>query len=601
MHRLSIFSPIHALFNFKTKNAFEQEMHRELLLLHAALLTRMWAPQAIIILSFIFIVLPYVNSSTFIIWSCLSFIVELIRVYYGYAILAVQASLSVEITHRNCFYLVILAGVSQGICALIFLPYVPIANQNLITLILFIMPAASAAGGTSPRRLIIAYAVIMVSSGCAGWVLVNPEQLFPAISLTILYLWFIFVCGKEVENVIRRSVAIRQERDQIVIDLEKSIADVNAAVAKAEHASQARARVLAAASHDLRQPLHALSVYSAVLANCLDIKTLPEISQNIDRLVRSLGCLLHGLLDLSRLSANYYKPEQRLIFLDQVIENVCTEYTVAIAEKKVIFTKKLEHICLYDDSLAIARIARNLLDNASKYTDSGEICVMTRIQNNKVQLIVQDTGPGIPLEEQSRIFEEFYQLNNPGRDYSKGVGLGLAIVQKLAELINAEIKLHSIPGQGSIFTITFSGAIPEYTERIPKPYMNSNLLQNKRIFIIDDEIDILNSSKILLESWQIQVHTALSGQDGERLFERYGAPDLLIVDLRLREEEHGVELANRLREKYDDFPVLVVTGETDSNSLIKTNNAGFEILQKPISAEILFETLCKSMQSSKIL
>ena len=595
MPRLSYFSAFNELFRFKTQNAFEQEMYKELLLLHAALLTRMWAPQSVIIFAFIFVVLPHVATSTFIIWCCVSFTVEMIRVYYGFTILAAPTSITVETIHKNCFCLIILAGISQGTSALIFLPYLPTSSQNLLTLILYIMPAASAAGGTSPRRLIIAYAVIMVSFGCSGWVLINPDQLFPASLLTILYLWFIFVCGKEVENVIRRSVAIRQERDQIVIDLEKSIADVNAAVAKAEHASQARARVLAAASHDLRQPLHALSVYSAVLANCLDINTLPEISKNIDRLVRSLGCLLHGLLDLSRLSANYYKPEQRLIFLDQVIENVCTEYTAAIAEKNIIFTKQLAHICLYDDSLAIARITRNLLDNASKYTEKGEIRVITRIQNNKVQLIIEDTGSGIPDEEQQRIFEEFYQLNNPGRDYSKGVGLGLAIVQKLAELINADIKLQSIPGQGSTFIITFSGVIPEYTETIPKQYTNSNLLANRRIYIIDDEIDILKSSKILLESWKIQVHTALSAQEGEVLFERYGAPDLLIVDLRLREEEHGVDLAKRLQKKYSDFPVLVLTGETDTDSLIKTNSAGYELLQKPISAEILFETLYKSM------
>ena len=155
------------------------------------------------------------------------------------------------------------------------------------------------------------------------------------------------------EHLLRRSVAIRRERDQAVQDLERSNAEERKAVTIAEHLSQTRARVLATASHDLRQPLHALSVYTAVLASNPTPDSLPEVAENIDRLVRSLGNLLHGLLDLSRLSANYYVPERQRISLDKLVEGVCYEYKSNLENKNLNLIVDLGHARLFDDPIAI--------------------------------------------------------------------------------------------------------------------------------------------------------------------------------------------------------------------------------------------------------
>jgi two-component system, sensor histidine kinase len=402
-----------------------------------------------------------------------------------------------------------------------------------------------------------------------------------------------------------RSVVIRHERDRLVRDLEQRNADVRAAMAQAEQSAQARARVLAAASHDLRQPLHALSVYSAVLAAHPAPETLSEVSQNIDQIVRALGSLLNGLLDLSRLSAGYYVPELQALALDRLIAEVCAEYERPAAQKGLTLKHDLSSIRLLGDALAISRIVRNLIDNAIKYTDHGEVCVATYLERPGpaplAVLSVTDTGKGIPATEQSRIFEEFYQLDNPGRDRSRGVGLGLAIVQRLCELIGATVGVESIVGQGTCFRVSMPAilaavALPEETPSSPA----QESLQGKRVYVIDDELDILKSMSALLAVWGVTVVTAESARATERIFERHGTPDLMIVDLRLGEEEHGAHLAERLQRVYGDFPVLITTGESSSEALRQANERSYTLLQKPIAAEVLRRAIVAAVATAGV-
>lgn len=576
------------LFSFKIRSDFECEVFKQLLLLQAKMLTRMWVAQAVIATAFYMMIFPYVSPVRFFAWCALSCSAEILRVAYGYWFLANPPKPErVGGSHRSFTLLAAFSGMSHGLSAL-FLPELPVASQILLTLVLYIIPAAGALGGASTCKILAAYTIPDFTLNAYALIKVNPELLFPDSILTILYVWFILMCGRDTENVMRNSITIRQEREQLVNELKASIA-------KTEQASQARARVLAAASHDLRQPMHALTVYSAVLMHCKSLEALTEIAGNIDRLVRSLGSLLHGLLDLSQLSADYYQPERQLMALDKVIENVCHEYTSTIAEKRLILIKILEPIQLVDDILAITRITRNLLDNAIKYTDTGLIRVYVRSHAYGAQLVVEDTGKGIPPSEQSTIFEEFYQVNNPGRDSSKGVGLGLAIVRRLAELINAQITLTSELDKGSSFCVTFAGEIVLQNTNVAAQYLNNGKLRDVMIYLIDDEEDILRSSEALFKTWLIRVKTAISAEAGEALFNKFGIPQLLIVDLRLRGEEHGADLALRLQKTYGNFPVLVITGETASEALNRTYTAGFQLLQKPISPESLFEALCKCL------
>jgi CheY-like chemotaxis protein len=394
------------------------------------------------------------------------------------------------------------------------------------------------------------------------------------------------------EKLLLRSLVIRHERDRLVRDLEQRNAEVRHAVAAAEQSANARARVLAAASHDLRQPLHALSVYSAVLASKPAPEILNEASEKIDQIVRALGNLLNGLLDLSRLSAGYYVPEHQALSLDTVVAAVCAEYQQVAAQKGLTLLHDLNPIRVQGDAVALGRIARNLVDNAIKYTDKGEVRVALGTEflgaAPLAVLTVSDTGKGIPASEYGRIFEEFYQLDNPGRDRSRGVGLGLAIVQRLCELIGAKISVESIISEGTSFRVSlpaFLGATAYGSPSLPQP--SDAALKGKRVYIIDDEIDILKSMRTLLEVWGIETITAGSPEAAERIFEQYGSPDLMIVDLRLGEQEHGAQLADRLQRQYGRFPVVIITGETASEALRQANETGYTLLQKPIAPEVL--------------
>lgn len=274
------------------------------------------------------------------------------------------------------------------------------------------------------------------------------------------------------------------------------------------------------------------------------------------------------------------------------------------AQKSLLLTHELTPVRVLGDPVAIGRIARNLIDNAIKYTERGTIRVTTHSEflghAPLAVLSVFDTGKGIPASEQGRIFEEFYQLDNPGRDRSKGVGLGLAIVQRLCELIGAKISVESVVGEGTCFRVTMPAILGETASSEPSlPMANDDSLRGKSMYVVDDELDILNSMRSLLGVWGVRVQTGDSSNAADRIFEQYGPPDLLIVDLRLDAEEHGARLAERLQQTYGSFPVLIITGETSSEALRQANERSDTLLQKPIAPEVLRRAIVTAVNSPR--
>ncbi|MDD2760829.1 MAG: ATP-binding protein [Methylomonas sp.] len=575
--------------------AFEREVLDELIYLHAGVLMRMPWVQLLLATGVVLLVYRTVPAACWGAWAVLTVGAEYLRARHAGKILKQDTLDSPESAHRLLILLAAGVGATVGLGALLFMPHISLPNQALLVIILFAMPAAGVSVAVSSPQILAAYSLLILVPTALSWALRYPEQILTVAGLTTLYWWFIISVAGDGEQLLRRSVAIRRQRDRMLRDLERRNAEVRAAVAKAEQSSQTRARVLAAASHDLRQPLHALSVYSAVLVANPAADSLPEVARNIDKLVRNLGGLLHGLLDLSRLSADQYVPDLQRISLDRLAAEVCNEYEVQVRDKQLALIRNLQHVRLHDDAVAIGRILRNLLDNAIKYTDSGQVTVTTYSSGDRAVLTVEDTGKGIPEDEQGRIFEEFYQLDNPGRDQGRGVGLGLAIVQRLCELIGAEISLTSRAGVGSQFKLTFRSLAVAAACRPAIPVDDEACLRGKRIYIVDDEADILRAMSLLLSSWQVRVETAASSSHVNLLFEQAGKPDLLIVDLRLGDGEQGVGMASRLQQAHGDFPVLVVTGETSPDAVRLVAGEGYRLLQKPIIADELYATLCSAL------
>lgn len=574
------------------QSAYSREVLIELVGLHARILRRMPWVQSFLVCGAGLFILRRVPLAAFALWCAISIGVEYLRARYAADVMRRVDTIDPSRVHAAFVAWALAAGGTVGIGAAWCLPHLPILDQALLAVVLFAMPAAGVAVSQSSRYIVAAYSLSILIPSAAAWMLLHPDQAIAVGGMTLLYCGLIILVAVESDQLLLRSIIIRHERDRLVHDLERSNAEVHSSMQRAEQAAQSRARVLATASHDLRQPLHALSLYSAVLAANPEPAQLREVSANIDQIVRSLGSLLHGLLDLSRLTAGHFVPECKHIALDSVVATVCAEYERAATAKQLQFQLSVQPVWLFGDAVAIGRIVRNLTDNAVKYTDSGTIRIVVRSEGEGSAAVavieVEDTGTGIPRGEQTRIFEEFYQLDNPGRDRARGVGLGLAIVKRLCELIDAGIEVESTPGKGTMFRVTLRGVShniddePEVCEVQDAPD-----LRGHRVYLIDDEPDILRSTQQLLQMWGMQVATAECAATAEHLFVEGGAPELLITDLRLRNGENGAELAARLHRKAPGFATLIITGEVSTAAIDQVAALGAVMLYKPLTAESL--------------
>ena len=247
------------------------------------------------------------------------------------------------------------------------------------------------------------------------------------------------------------------------------------------------------------------------------------------------------------------------------------------------------------DVVSFSRIVRNLMDNAIKYTARGQVSLRLARDGDVAVLEVEDSGEGIDPDALPRIFEEFFQVGNEGRDRHRGIGLGLAIVHRLVELGGGEISVRSQPAAGSRFTVRMPGA----AEGDPALAVADSdrggdtgaPALDARVYIVDDEADILRGVSMLLRSWGCRSFAAAGVEEAVSLFASNGRPDLMIVDLRLAGPENGVDLVQRLQATYGDFPVLVATGETVSGALRGAREAGWPLLHKPIAGETLREAV----------
>ncbi len=574
---------------------YDREVQTELVRLHARIIRRMPWVQTILVACVGAVMFRYVPTVGLLAGAAISISVETLRAIYASRLLHAAVAFDSTRSHRVFVAWALAAGAAVGLGAALCFGYLPIEGQAVLGIVLFAMPAAGVAVSQSSRYIAAAYCLSILLPAAASWGWLHPEQAVAVAVMTLLYCAFIILVSVEGEQLLLRSVVIRHERDRLVRDLELRNADVGRAVERAEQAAQSRARVLATASHDLRQPLHALSIYSAVLLADPRPEQLREVGANIDQIVRSLGSLLHGLLDLSRLTVGHYQPEHAALQLDEVVDSVCAEYRRAASEKGIALHVKAHPVRMMGDAVAIGRVVRNVLDNAIKYTNAGSVGVTLSRDGDTATIRIADTGAGIPDDQRARIFEEFYQLDNPGGDQQHGVGLGLAIVKRLCELIDADIVVESSSHAGSVFRFTLRGIIDAADATHETPNESVPALSQRRVYVIDNEGEILRSTKRLLESWGMHVAIAASVDAADALFRSDGVPELLITDLRLRGSENGAALATRLRNEYRDFPVMVVTGEVSVAAVEQVHALGATLLYKPLTPELLRRAIVKSL------
>ncbi|RYY97099.1 MAG: HAMP domain-containing histidine kinase, partial [Comamonadaceae bacterium] len=485
--------------------ALRTELVRALVQQHSRMLLQMPWIHALLVGIFAFGLLPDAPVAHVGGWALLVLSNEVCRATYGASVLRRIARIDTASTHRMQMVLAAWSGASVGALVPLFVARLTSGEQALAMFIVVACPALGVAVSAASRHIAFSYAVAVLVPANAGWLEIHPDQVRVATLASVVYVLVLVLAAIETERTLLHAVSIRRERDEVVRALELSNAEVHKAVARAERESAARARVLAAASHDMRQPLHALSIYSAVLAASPTPEKLQEVGAHIDRLVRSLGELLHGLLDLARLSNGQYLFEPAPFDLQQLVLHVGAEFEATAAAKGLALACTAAPATLDGDAVAVARITRNLLDNAIKYTHRGGVSLALTTVPGGALLSISDTGIGIASDDQGHIFEEFYQTGNPQRDRLQGVGLGLAIVQRLVDLTRARITLESTPGVGSRFDVFLPGARPTVGATPGRAAVRPTgargaaaLPPGGTVYVVDDDADIRRSMCELL-------------------------------------------------------------------------------------------------------
>jgi signal transduction histidine kinase/CheY-like chemotaxis protein len=354
----------------------------------------------------------------------------------------------------------------------------------------------------------------------------------------------------------------------------------------AEDANIAKSRFLAAASHDLRQPLHALGLFVQALQETPLASRERQVIGNIRRSVDAMEELFNSLLDISRLDAGVVQPHITTIPMAAVFDRVRFEYGPIARQKRLSLTVMKTSLLVRSDPSLLTRLIRNLLSNAVRYTDSGGVVLGCRRAGDQVRIEVWDTGKGIPVDRHEEIFHEFYQLHNPERDRRKGLGLGLAIVKRLAKLLNYPLELRSRLGKGSMFSITLPrGQREEYMPAESSPEASAFDLSDAMVLVIDDEAAVQEGMAALLRRWKCDVLTAGSGAEMiGKLVSIQRLPDLIVSDYRLRGAENGIQVVEMLRNEFNvDIPALLVTGDTAPDRLRDAEASGLPILHKPLN------------------
>lgn len=373
-----------------------------------------------------------------------------------------------------------------------------------------------------------------------------------------------------------RSWFILRARNQMLVD------DLRLQKDAAEQANVAKSRFLAAASHDLRQPLHALSLFSTALSERIRYPEVRRIVDNIMASVAALESLFNALLDISKLDAGALQPQWRSVALAQLLSRLDNDYRPQ-AEAKGLSLSIAEAPELYvrSDPALLERMLRNLVANGVRYTDRGAITVDWELHEQRVCIAVRDTGIGIAADDLDQIFDEFVQLQNPERDRSKGLGLGLAIVQRLSAMLEHPVSVRSTPGQGSTFTVTVPRA--EAVQSPPESVATRATppMAGMTVLVVDDDATNCEAMATLLTGWGCKVVCA----DG--LVEALGAAqssvpiDCVIADYRLREGCTGVEVIASLEEAGCAAAVLVLTGDPHLAQQGQVGEKGYRLMHKP--------------------
>ena len=490
-------------------------------------------------------------------------------------------------------------GAVTALAGVVLLPRTHLGWQAIVTTVLVSACAGAIPASACRARSYYLYTTPMLVTLAVTWIAAGAaEPGWINVLIAMLLLMYLAICAafiRDTEKMFRDSFETRFENLRLIEQLQNQKNEVLRQRDLAEEANRAKSRFLASASHDLRQPLHAISLCSAVLDMQPVEPATREICQRIGEGIDSLAALLDGLLDISKLDSQVVAPIPDWLDLNELIEHLCAEAReLAYSRGARLLVQTDQTPCVRTDRLLLERIVRNLIDNAIKHGAPGTVRLLDGLREDRAFLKVIDDGPGIAVEDQERVFEEFFQLNNPERDRSRGLGLGLAIVRRLSQLLAIECRLESTPGRGTTFTLTFDTAAsaPALPDRpVPKSVPESaTALAGASVLVVEDDAPVRLAMRTLLTGWGCRVAESEGLDDALAQLER--SPfDLLVADYRLRNGARGIDL---LGIGHGDAPppaMIIVTGDTSATVLQSLESEGVGYLFKPVDPARLLRKL----------
>ncbi len=391
--------------------------------------------------------------------------------------------------------------------------------------------------------------------------------------------------GRNFHRLLVSSLRTRFENEALAARLAAQNADLERAKAVAEQASRAKTQFFAAASHDLRQPLHAMGLFAAALVEKVRDPEVMNVVNSIYASVEALEALFNELLDISKIDAGAIRPSVADFPLDALLARLHMDLEPEAFEKGLRLRVHAPKVFVRSDPLLLERVLRNLIGNAIRYTERGGILVGVRRRAGLLRIEVWDTGIGIPEDQQEQVFEEFYQIGNPERDRRKGLGLGLSIVRRLCDLLGHPLGLRSRPRRGSVFRIEIpAGQKPAQAERPAAATLPATDFAGRLILVVDDEAVVRESMAALLAGWGAQVVGCAGVAEAATAAAGLArAPDLIVADHRLREGTVGGEAIRLVRAHFGKhIPGIMVTGSTTPERIEDAKTLDCHLLLKPV-------------------
>ena len=436
--------------------------------------------------------------------------------------------------------------------------------------------------GAPLYRAYVTYLTCAIGGVMMAVALAGGPVMWPALFLTGVYYALTGMQARTADRATRRSIALKLENDRLVSQLRAESQRALAAQEAAEKADRDKSRFLAAASHDLRQPLHAMGLFLESLQRSPLNDHQLTVLGHAHAASGAAAEMLTTLLDYSRLEAGVVKVRPDAFAVQPLLTALEQEFGVQADTAGLVYRTRETSAAAFADRSLVGLVMHNFISNALRYTAKGGVLIACCTRGKRLALEVWDTGPGIPRSQWDNIFKEFHQLGNPERDRRKGLGLGLAIVQRLAREMNTSVEVLSQPGRGSVFRLwldRWQGALEDDTAPAP----DTVSLVGLKVLAIDDDEAVRLGMQSLLHSWGCQCITAESSADALECLEDI-TPDIIITDFRLRHEETGKQVLQALRAYLGtSVPAIIMTGDTSPQRLRDAQSTSALLLHKPVS------------------